>query len=104
MPKEKAEDEIKKVGQTIRVDVERLESLMNLVGELVIDQTRIAQAGHVSCELIANDEALDDLDQISNHISRVIGELQESVMKTRMLPIDQLFSRFPAWCGTCPSH
>ncbi|MDQ1912913.1 chemotaxis protein CheA [Paenibacillus sp. GD4] len=95
MPKEKAEDEIKKVGQTIRVDVERLESLMNLVGELVIDQTRIAQAGHVLRELIANDEALDDLDQISNHISRVIGELQESVMKTRMLPIDQLFSRFP---------
>jgi two-component system, chemotaxis family, sensor kinase CheA len=91
----KAEDEVKKIGQTIRVDVERLESLMNLVGELVIDQTRIAQAGNVLRDRISDDEALDDLEQISNHISRVIGELQESVMKTRMLPIEQLFNRFP---------
>lgn len=90
------EDEVyRRSAQTIRVDVDRLENLMNLVGELVIDQTRVAQASSVLRDTENLEEALDDLDQISNHITRVISELQESVMKTRMLPIEQLFSRFP---------
>ena len=83
-----------KSGQTIRVDVERLDHLMNLVGELVIDQTRIAQASGI----LRDDyrlEALEDLEQVTNHIARVISELQESVMKTRMLPIERQFNRFP---------
>jgi len=83
-----------KSGQTIRVDVERLDHLMNLVGELVIDQTRIAQASGILRDEYRI-EALEDLEQITNHITRVISELQESVMKTRMLPIERLFSRFP---------
>jgi two-component system chemotaxis sensor kinase CheA len=87
--------EEKKTGQTIRVDVEQLESLMNLVGELVIDQTRIAQIGNVLRDRYASDEMIDDLERISNHFSRIIGELQESVMKTRMLPVERLFNRFP---------
>ncbi|MCI3923709.1 chemotaxis protein CheA [Paenibacillus sp. TRM 82003] len=86
---------VKKSGQTIRVDVERLENLMNLVGELVIDQTRIAQVSGVLRDSRHADEAIDDLEQISNHIARVVSELQETVMKTRMLPIEQLFNRFP---------
>jgi two-component system chemotaxis sensor kinase CheA len=84
-----------KSGQTIRVDVERLDNLMNLVGELVIDQTRIAQVSGMLRNHEHVDEGLDDLEQISNHIARVISELQESVMKTRMIPIDRLFSRVP---------
>ncbi|WP_166243227.1 chemotaxis protein CheA [Paenibacillus turpanensis] len=87
-------DDSKRSVQTIRVDVDRLENLMNLVGELVIDQTRIAQIGMLLRDKYM-DDMLEDLDQVSNHISRVIGDLQESVMKTRMLPIDQLFQRFP---------
>lgn len=85
----------RKAGQTIRVDVDRLDHLMNLVGELVIDQTRIAQVSGILRDAWDADEALEDLEQISNHIARVINELQESVMKTRMLPIERLFSRFP---------
>ena len=85
----------KRKARTIRVDVERLEHLMNLVGELVIDQTRIHQVGSVLHHLYAADETVDELVQVSDHLARVIGELQESVMKVRMLPIDQLFSRFP---------
>jgi two-component system chemotaxis sensor kinase CheA len=87
--------EEKKIGQTIRVDVEHLESMMNLVGELVIDQTRIAQVGNLLRDRYASDETIDDLERISNHFSRIIGELQESVMKTRMLPVERLFNRFP---------
>lgn len=85
----------KKIGQTVRVDVDLLESIMNLVGELVIDQTRIVQVGNRLRDRYAADETLEDLEQITNRFSRIIGELQESVMKTRMLPIEHLFSRFP---------
>ncbi|CAM4483679.1 chemotaxis protein CheA [Paenibacillus phoenicis] len=87
--------EEKKIGQTIRVDVEHLDSIMNLVGELVIDQTRIAQVGNLLRDRYASDETIDDLELISNHVGRLIGELQESVMKTRMLPVERLFNRFP---------
>ncbi|OWR32806.1 chemotaxis protein CheA [Saccharibacillus sp. O23] len=91
------EEPRKITGQSVRVDVERLENLMNLVGELVIDQTRIAQVGSILRDLVHADadDTMDEFDSIANHISRVVGELQESVMKTRMLPIEQLFNRFP---------
>lgn len=93
--KQTAAEEVKRKSQTIRVDVERLELLMNLVGELVIDQTRINQVGSILHHRYASDESVEVLGQISDHVSRVVGELQESVMKVRMLPIEQLFNRYP---------
>lgn len=81
-------------SQTIRVSVERLEHLMNLVGELVIDQTRIHQVERTQRRRFT-DDSVEELGHISDHLSRIIGDLQESVMKTRMLPIEQLFNRFP---------
>ncbi|KAA0548767.1 chemotaxis protein CheA [Bacillus sp. BGMRC 2118] len=84
-----------KAPQSIRVDVDRLEKLMNLVGELVIDQTRINQVGTILGQRYHTDETVVELDQISAHFSRVISELQETVMKTRMIPIEKLFNRFP---------
>lgn len=83
-----------KSQSTIRVSVERLEHLMNLVGELVIDQTRIEQVERVQRRRFT-DDSIDELEHISDHLSRIIGDLQETVMKTRMLPIEQLFNRFP---------
>ena len=80
---------------SIRVNVDRLEQLMNLVGELVIDQTRIQQAGKILRQRFGPDEAFDEFSQLSDHLTRTVGELQESVMKVRMLPIEQLFNRFP---------
>ncbi|MGM1048255.1 MAG: chemotaxis protein CheW [Bacillota bacterium] len=85
---------VKSKPQTIRVSVERLEHLMNLVGELVIDQTRIHQVEQIQRRRFA-DDSVTDLAHISDHLSRVIGDLQDSVMKARMLPIEQLFNRFP---------
>ncbi|CAM3714100.1 chemotaxis protein CheW [Marinicrinis lubricantis] len=81
-------------SQTIRVSVERLEHLMNLVGELVIDQTRIHQVERIQSRRFS-DDTVEELGQISDHLSRTISDLQDSVMKTRMLPIEQLFNRFP---------
>jgi two-component system, chemotaxis family, sensor kinase CheA len=88
-------DKDKRKSKTVRVDVERLEQLMNLVGELVIDQTQVARIGNVLNSRYTSDETVDELEQVSDHISRIIGELQESVMKARMLPVEQLFMRFP---------
>ncbi|OAB40140.1 chemotaxis protein CheA [Paenibacillus glacialis] len=84
----------KSKAQSIRVSVERLDHLMNLVGELVIDHTRIHQVER-SQRGRFTDDSVNDLSQISDHLSRIISELQESVMKARMLPIEQLFNRFP---------
>ncbi|MHA6534224.1 chemotaxis protein CheW [Paenibacillus sp. BAC0078] len=79
---------------TVRVNVERLDHLMNLVGELLIEQTSLAD---LSAAGLRDDPAkvLPGIGGVSDHMGRLIKELQEGVMKTRMLPIDQLFNRFP---------
>ena len=85
-----------KIISTVRVDVERLEYLMNLVGELVIDQTRLVDVrGRFAQKDISYETEFEVLDEVTNHLSRVISELQEGMMKTRMLSIEQLFNRFP---------
>lgn len=84
-----------KAIQTVRVGVERLDTLMNLVAELVIDRTRIAQIeSRMSLEL-ANEDLVQDLGETSAHIGRVVAELQEHIMKVRLLPVEQVFNRFP---------
>ncbi len=81
-------------GQTVRVDVSRLDNLMNLVGELVIDRTRIAQIGH---DLSARyeDSTIDALGETVSHIARITSDLQDQIMKARMMPIETVFNRFP---------
>lgn len=76
-----------KTGQSIRVNIERLDNLMNLVGELIINKIRLNQlaTGIKSKDL---EEALGTLDRLTN-------EIQTEVMESRMVPIDQIFSRFP---------
>ncbi|KRQ85815.1 Chemotaxis protein CheA [Caloramator mitchellensis] len=85
----------RKIGQTVRVNVDKLEKMMNLVGELLIEHTRINQIGNILHGKYTTDNLTDDLLGVSTHVSRIISELQEVVMKTRMLPIQQLFNRFP---------
>lgn len=82
------------VNQTVRVDVTRLDMLMNLVGELVIDRTRIAQIGQ---ELSSKyqDDHVESLSETVSHIARITGDLQDLIMKTRMMPIETVFNRFP---------
>ncbi|MCR8632463.1 chemotaxis protein CheA [Paenibacillus radicis (ex Xue et al. 2023)] len=95
-PKETVLEEKSKQGpQTIRVSVERLEHLMNLVGELLIDQTSLSQLKQSVSHRFANEEFVERLSDITDHMSSIVEELQESVMKARMLPIEHLFNRFP---------
>jgi two-component system chemotaxis sensor kinase CheA len=80
---------------TIRIDVVRLDALLNLVGELVIDRTRLVQLGNTLVDQFGDHGVLSDLQQTSQHIGRITDELQEQVMKSRMLPVENVFSRLP---------
>lgn len=77
----------KKIGKTVRVDIDRLDNLMNLVSELIIIKTR-----------------MDDLSESSNrenmveaieYLERITTSLHDAVMKVRMVPIERVFNRFP---------
>jgi two-component system, chemotaxis family, sensor kinase CheA len=80
---------------TIRIDVARLDALLDLVGELVIDRTRLVQLGNALIDQFGDDRTLTDLQQTALHIGRITDELQEQVMKSRMLPIESVFNRLP---------
>ena len=80
---------------TVRVDVARLDKLLNLVGELVIDRTRIAQLSSQFHQAVVVHELVDNLNETSTHIGRITDELQEEIMRARMLPVDNVFNRFP---------
>ncbi|HHI68184.1 MAG TPA: chemotaxis protein CheA, partial [Planctomycetes bacterium] len=84
-----------KTEQTIRVDVERLDTLMNLVGELVLAKNRLARLRHHMEERWATDPLVEDLGETSAQIDLVASDLQMAVMKTRLVPIGKVFRKFP---------
>lgn len=94
-PKPKSNGAAPKVNQTVRVDVQRLENLMNLVGELVIDRTRLLDVGQSLRNKLGSQELVETLEEVSAHIGRITTDLQEEIMKARMFPIEQVFNRFP---------
>jgi two-component system chemotaxis sensor kinase CheA len=74
-------------NRTIRVDIERLDALMNLFSELLIDRSRLEQ--------LASEIRKNELTETVEHMSRVSSDLQNIVLKLRMVPIDTVFNRFP---------
>ncbi len=82
-------------AQTIRVEVSRLDSLLNLVGELVIDRSQIEQYGQTLHARYPQEEAVTQLMETAHRIARITSELQDQIMKARMLPIDGVFQRMP---------
>ena len=81
-------------SQTVRIDVERLDRLMNTIGELAVDRTSILQIGQALESRYKNDDLAQALGMTSSHFVKVVDELQEEIMKARMLPIETLFSGF----------
>ena len=80
---------------TVRIDVDQLDALMNMVGELVIDRTRVSQLSRLLQGRFKEDEYVGALAETSMHIAKVVDELHESMMAVRMLPVGLLFSKFP---------
>ncbi|MGG3279693.1 chemotaxis protein CheW [Paenibacillus solani] len=74
-------------SRTIRVDIERLDVLMNLFSELLIDRVRLEQ--------LASESNNQELTDTVEHMSRVSSDLQNIVLKLRMVPVDTVFNRFP---------
>ncbi|WP_297484796.1 chemotaxis protein CheW [Sulfurimonas sp.] len=83
------------VEQTIRVDVKRLDHLMNLIGELVLAKNRLMKINEDVEERYEGEEFLEELAQVVSIVSLVTTDLQIAVMKTRMLPIGKVFNKFP---------
>lgn len=74
-------------SQSVRVDIEKLDNLMNLVGELVINKVRLEQIGTTN--------RMPELTETLEQMDRVTTDLQNVVMKVRMVPVSQVFNRFP---------
>ncbi|GAA0077552.1 chemotaxis protein CheA [Clostridium sp. CTA-5] len=77
----------KKAHQSVRVDLVRIDNLMNMVSELVIYRTRLEQ--------IVIDHKSQELNETLEQVGRTTSDLQDLVMKIRMLPLDTVFNRFP---------
>jgi len=74
-------------ASSIRIGVERLDVVMNLVGELVINRSRLTQIG--------NKYQLRELTETLARVDRIITDLQDEITQMRMIPVDHIFSRFP---------
>lgn len=83
----KKKENHKRVYQSVRVDLKKIDNLMNMVSELVIYKTRFNQ--------ITSYIKSQELDELIEQLERTTGDIQDLVVKIRMLPLDVIFSRFP---------
>lgn len=81
--------------QTIRVDINRLDNVMNLVGEMVLGRNRLIQLVSKLEQQYEDNEIIGILNETASHITLVTTDLQLAVMKTRMQPIKKVFNKFP---------
>ena len=82
-------------SSTVRVDIARLDKLLNLVGELVTDRTQLITMATSLLTRHSDDDQISELVERIHRIGAVTAELQEEVMKSRMLPINGVFQRMP---------
>ncbi|WP_312476722.1 chemotaxis protein CheA [Neobacillus sp.] len=81
------ESKKKQRSKSIRVDIEKLDHLMNLFSELIIDRGRLEQ--------IARKSGLSELTETVEHMTRISTDLQDLILNMRMVPVEQVFNRFP---------
>lgn len=85
--KASASDKKRLSSKTVRVDIDRLDVLMNLVSELIIIKTRLDD--------ISTENRNKDYDQTVESLERVTTSMHDAVMKVRMVPVESVFNRFP---------
>jgi two-component system, chemotaxis family, sensor kinase CheA len=81
--------------QTVRIDVNHLDSLMEQIGELVVSRNRINQLSRMLESKYRGDEVIDDLGKTTVQTGKIVNTLQQDIMKIRMLPIEIVFNSFP---------
>ena len=93
--KEAKKPPIKSEGEKVlRIDVKKIEDLMNLVGELVLERNRLLRVFQKLYEEYQS-KTVDELETVMSSLDRIVGDLQLAVMKTRMQPVKRLFQKFP---------
>ncbi|HIQ30742.1 MAG TPA: chemotaxis protein CheA, partial [Aquifex aeolicus] len=86
---------IKTEGEKVlRIDVSKIENLMNLVGELVLERNRLLRVSQKLYDEYQS-KTVDELESVMSSLDRIVGDLQLAVMKTRMQPVKRLFQKFP---------
>ena len=90
--KSKSKSSKPNIGRTVRVDIEKLDDLMNLVSELIIAKNGLVS---ISAEKLSGDPNNSAINEQIEYLESVTTNLHESVMKVRMVPIETIFSRFP---------
>jgi two-component system chemotaxis sensor kinase CheA len=90
-----AKQQAHKEEQTIRIDVKKLDELMNLVGELVLGKNRLILLDSIARKSSNNGGILDSLSDVTNYIEAVTNDLQLAVMRARLVPIGKLFNKVP---------
>lgn len=86
----------KEETRTIRVDVSKLDEIVNLAGELVLERNRVAQLSRDFVARRFSEEQFESvLGESSARLGAITDELQNASLKARMLPIDVVFRRFP---------
>lgn len=83
----KSKNKNNKIGKTVRVDIDRLDTLMNLVSELIIIKTRMDD--------LSENLNMDEMTETIEYLARITTNLHDAVMKVRMVPIERIFNRFP---------
>lgn len=81
--------------QTIRIDVDQLDALLNVVGELITERTRVSAISRVLELRYRGDETVQSLAETCDRLVRGVTDLNEGMMRLRMLPIGTLFNKFP---------
>ncbi len=90
-----AGERLQAAQQTIRIDVARLDELMNLVGELVVHKTRLMRQARDIGARLGDDPLARAAEESSQQFAFIASQLQDQVTRLRMLPIETVFNRFP---------
>jgi two-component system chemotaxis sensor kinase CheA len=90
-----AKQQAHKEEQTIRIDVRKLDELMNLVGELVLGKNRLILLDSLARKGSNNNGIFDSLSDVTNYVEAVTNDLQLAVMRARLVPIGKLFNKVP---------
>lgn len=87
------QSQLKSISNTVRVDITKLDYVMNIVGELVTQKSELARLVENVKKYLQNEELVLNLTKVTNSIEKKINDLQESVMSVRMVPLSQLFDK-----------
>jgi two-component system chemotaxis sensor kinase CheA len=81
--------------ETIRINADQLDMVMDLVGELVLDRNRIVKLASKLANALPHDESMEAFNESISGMNRTVGDLQDAVMKMRIQPVEKIFAKFP---------